>query len=58
MCSSDLLEDAAMVQAQQERLSEFGEGGLVDIASDSIRMTMRRRVEQMIAAERQQQAAE
>jgi vanillate O-demethylase monooxygenase subunit len=56
--ASAFLEDAAMVQAQQERLSEFGEGGLVDIASDSIRMTMRRRVEQMIAAEQQQQAAE
>jgi len=56
--ASAFLEDAAMVQAQQERLSEFGEGGLVDIASDSIRMTMRRRVEQMIAVEQQQQAAE
>ena len=52
------LEDAAMVQAQQERLSEFGERGLVDIASDATRMTMRRQVDRMIAAERQQQAAE
>ena len=52
------LEDAAMVQAQQERLREFGESGLVDIASDSIRMTMRRHVDRMIAAEQQQQAAE
>jgi phenylpropionate dioxygenase-like ring-hydroxylating dioxygenase large terminal subunit len=51
------LEDAAMVQAQQERLSEFGESGLVDIASDSIRMTMRRHVDRMIAAEQQQQQA-
>ena len=55
--ASAFLEDAAMVQAQQERLNEFGESGLVDIASDSIRMTMRRHVDRMIAAERQQQAA-
>lgn len=52
------LEDAAMVQAQQGRLTEFGEGGLVDIASDATRMTMRRHIDRMIAAERQQQAAE
>lgn len=51
-------EDAAMVEAQQARLREFGEDGLVDIASDATRMTMRRHVDRMIAAERQQQAAE
>jgi phenylpropionate dioxygenase-like ring-hydroxylating dioxygenase large terminal subunit len=51
-------EDAAMVEAQQARLSEFGEEGLVDIASDATRMTMRRHIDRMIAAERQQQAAE
>ena len=51
-------EDAAMVEAQQARLSELGEGGLVDIASDATRMTMRRHVDRMIAAEQQQQAAE
>ena len=51
-------EDAAMVEAQQARLSEFGEGGLVDIASDATRMTMRRHVDRMIDAERTQQAAE
>jgi phenylpropionate dioxygenase-like ring-hydroxylating dioxygenase large terminal subunit len=52
------LEDQAMVEAQQARLGEFGEGGLVDIASDATRMTMRRHVDRMIAAERQLQAAE
>jgi phenylpropionate dioxygenase-like ring-hydroxylating dioxygenase large terminal subunit len=51
-------EDAAMVEAQQTRLKEFGEDGLVDIASDATRMTMRRRIDRMIAAEQQQQAAE
>lgn len=51
-------EDAAMVEAQQGRVSEFGEDGLVDIASDATRMTMRRHVDRMIAAERQQEAAE
>jgi phenylpropionate dioxygenase-like ring-hydroxylating dioxygenase large terminal subunit len=51
-------EDAAMVEAQQARLSELGEDGLIDIASDATRMTMRRHVDRMIAAERQQQAAE
>jgi vanillate O-demethylase monooxygenase subunit len=52
------LEDAAMVEAQQTRLGEFGEGGLVDIASDATRMTMRRKIDQLLAAEQQQQAAE
>jgi phenylpropionate dioxygenase-like ring-hydroxylating dioxygenase large terminal subunit len=53
------LEDQEMVEAQQARLSEFGESGLVDIASDATRMTMRRLVDRMIAAEQQQpQAAE
>jgi hypothetical protein len=47
-----------MVEAQQTRLSEFGEAGLIDIASDATRMTMRRHVDRMIAADRQQQAAE
>jgi phenylpropionate dioxygenase-like ring-hydroxylating dioxygenase large terminal subunit len=52
------LEDQAMVEAQQARLGEFGEGGLIDIASDVTRMTMRRHVDRLIAAERQLQAAE
>ena len=47
-----------MVEAQQARLTEFGEAGLVDIASDATRMTMRRMVDRLIDAERQAQAAE
>ncbi len=46
------LEDKEMVEAQQARLDEFGEEGLVDIASDANRMHMRRMVERLIAAER------
>ena len=52
------IEDQEMVEAQQARLSEFGENGLVDIASDTTRMHMRRMVEGMIAAEQRQEAAE
>jgi hypothetical protein len=36
-----------MVEAQQARVSEFGEAGLVDIASDATRMQMRRMVERL-----------
>ena len=36
------VEDKDMVEAQQARLTELGEKGLVDIASDANRMTMRR----------------
>jgi|SRR5579885_2083912 len=46
------LEDKEMVEAQQARLDEFGEEGLVDIASDATRMHMRRMIERLIAAER------
>lgn len=52
------LEDQEMVEAQQARLTEFGEAGLIDIASDATRMTMRRLVDGMIAAEQRQEAAE
>ena len=51
------VEDRVMVEAQQARLSEFGEAGLVDIASDATRMQMRRILERLIAAD-QQLAAE
>src|SRR5262249_35850904 len=44
-------EDRVMVEAQQARLTEFGEAGLVDIASDSTRMQMRRVVERLITAQ-------
>ena len=47
-----------MVEAQQTRLSEFGEEGLIDIASDATRMQMRRMVDRLIAEERIALAAE
>ncbi|HXQ49576.1 MAG TPA: aromatic ring-hydroxylating dioxygenase subunit alpha [Stellaceae bacterium] len=43
------LEDKAMVEAQQARLNEFGEQGLVDIASDANRVHMRKLTERLIA---------
>ena len=52
------LEDKEMVEAQQSRLDEFGERGLVDIASDANRMHMRRIVERLIVAERSAAAAQ
>jgi vanillate O-demethylase monooxygenase subunit len=52
------VEDKEMVEAQQARLTEFGEQGLVDIASDANRMHMRRMVERLIAGERTALAAE
>jgi phenylpropionate dioxygenase-like ring-hydroxylating dioxygenase large terminal subunit len=52
------VEDREMVEAQQARLGEFGEAGLVDIASDANRMHMRRMVERLIAAEQPALAAE
>ncbi len=36
-----------MVEAQQARLSELGEQGLVNIVSDSTRVIMRRFLERM-----------
>jgi vanillate O-demethylase monooxygenase subunit len=47
-----------MVEAQQKRLDEFGDQGLVDIASDANRMHMRRIVERLIVAEQSAIAAE
>jgi len=47
-----------MVEAQQARISELGEAGLVDIASDATRMQMRRIVERLIAEEPAAVAAE
>jgi phenylpropionate dioxygenase-like ring-hydroxylating dioxygenase large terminal subunit len=52
------VEDRVMVEAQQARLSEFGEQGLVDIASDANRMHMRRIVERLISEEQEARAAE
>ena len=52
------VEDKAMVEAQQARLSEFGEQGLVNIVSDTNRVIMRRFIERLIAEERGALAAE
>src|SRR6202043_2056212 len=52
------VEDRVMVEAQQARLDEFGEQGLVNIASDTTRMQMRRMVERLAAAEQTSAAAE
>jgi phenylpropionate dioxygenase-like ring-hydroxylating dioxygenase large terminal subunit len=52
------VEDKEMVAAQQARLTELGEAGLVDIASDANRMIMRRFMEHLIAEERGALAAE
>jgi len=51
------LEDKEMVEAQQTRLGELGEAALVDIASDAVRLHMRRTVERLLAEEAQQSLA-
>jgi phenylpropionate dioxygenase-like ring-hydroxylating dioxygenase large terminal subunit len=51
-------EDRAVVEAQQARLSELGEAALVDIATDSARLHMRRTVERLMGEEAQAIAAE
>ena len=51
------LEDKEMVEAQQNRLEELGEQGLVNIAADANRMHMRRMVERLIVGERAVAAA-
>jgi phenylpropionate dioxygenase-like ring-hydroxylating dioxygenase large terminal subunit len=45
------VEDKDMVEAQQARLSELGEPGLVDIVSDGNRTIMRRFIERLLAQE-------
>jgi phenylpropionate dioxygenase-like ring-hydroxylating dioxygenase large terminal subunit len=52
------LEDKVVVEAQQARLDERGEAGLVDIESDGARLHMRRTVERLLAEEQAAQAAE
>ena len=44
-------EDRTVVEAQQARLSELGETGLVDIMTDAARLHMRRTVDRLIADE-------
>jgi vanillate O-demethylase monooxygenase subunit len=52
------LEDKAVVEGQQARLSELGESGLVDIANDAARLHMRRTVDRLIAEDSRGVAAE
>jgi phenylpropionate dioxygenase-like ring-hydroxylating dioxygenase large terminal subunit len=52
------VEDQAMVEAQQARISELGESGLVNIASDTNRVIMRRFIERLLAQENGALAAE
>jgi phenylpropionate dioxygenase-like ring-hydroxylating dioxygenase large terminal subunit len=49
------LEDKAVVEEQQARLTELGEGDIVDIVSDVARIHMRRVVDRMLAAEQTRQ---
>jgi vanillate O-demethylase monooxygenase subunit len=52
------LEDKTVVEQQQARLLELGEGGLVDIDTDGARLHMRRTVERLLAEDRATLAAE
>ena len=47
-----------MVEAQQARLDELGEQGLVNIVSDTNRVVMRRFIERLLAEEKGALAAE
>ena len=51
-------EDLTVVEAQQARLTEFGEASLVDIATDAARLHMRRTVDRLLADEEATLAAE
>jgi vanillate O-demethylase monooxygenase subunit len=52
--SHAFLEDKLFCEGQQGRLSELGEGGLVDIVSDVNRVHLRRVIQRMADAEAQQ----
>ncbi|MSO99544.1 MAG: aromatic ring-hydroxylating dioxygenase subunit alpha [Acetobacteraceae bacterium] len=52
------LEDKAIVESQQARLTELGETDLVDITTDAARMHMRRTVDRLIAEDSREMAAE
>lgn len=52
------VEDKDMVEAQQARLDERGEQGLVNIVSDTNRVVMRRFIERLLAEEEGALAAE
>jgi phenylpropionate dioxygenase-like ring-hydroxylating dioxygenase large terminal subunit len=51
------LEDKAVVEGQQARLSELGEDDLVDIDTDAARLHMRRTIERLLAEEARQPLA-
>ena len=52
------LEDKAVVEGQQARLTELGETGLVDIVNDAARMHMRRTVDRLMTEDARGIAAE
>jgi vanillate O-demethylase monooxygenase subunit len=52
------VEDKDMVEAQQARLAELGEQGLVNIVSDANRVVMRRFIERLLSEEKGALAAE
>ena len=45
------MEDKTVVEGQQARLAELGEGALVDVATDAARLHMRRTVERLLEDE-------
>jgi hypothetical protein len=51
------LEDKAVVEGQQTRLTELGEADVVDIVSDVARIHMRRVVDRLLAAEQPRRTA-
>ena len=51
------LEDKAVVEGQQLRLTELGETALVDIATDAARLHMRRTVERLLEEEARMELA-
>jgi phenylpropionate dioxygenase-like ring-hydroxylating dioxygenase large terminal subunit len=56
--AATFLEDKVIVEAQQARLEECGEAGLVDIDSDAARIHMRRVIERRLAEEASSVAAQ
>jgi phenylpropionate dioxygenase-like ring-hydroxylating dioxygenase large terminal subunit len=51
------LEDKEICEAQQARLEELGEGGLIDIVSDGARIQLRRIIQNRLDLEQQQSPA-
>jgi len=45
-------QDKAVIEAQQARLADLGDEGLVNIPADTARIRMRQAVEKMLAAEK------